>query len=741
MLFARAGVASSIILLAIAGTAAADPVKGNVLDGITLRPIRGATVVAPDGTTDTTDKAGAFTLDIAPGTVEVSASAPGYDAITEEVVVVEGGLTDYVLLLFKPGEAIETIEVEDEAPIPPAPGRQDLSRKEITRIPGTRGDALTAVRSLPGVANAVGGGSGPGLVVIRGAAPEDSKITIDGVEVPVLYHFFGLQSVLPSEFIENIEFLPGGFGAEEGRATGGVINVVTRSEAAPDTSGFAEMSFINIAGLVQTPLTKKLTLTAAVRRSIIDFILPAVVPDTVNFTTAPQYYDGQLRLDWRRGEGDRVSLLVFTSFDLLSLISEEIDPNNPEFTGGFDQETSFTRAIAQWSKTKGKLTNRLVGSAGTNGFRIEIGEDRYIKVDQQTLELRDDVTYQANERVKVRAGAEARFNPRDLSIKFPAQPAEGEPPPQNFGTLPLVELNKRIDQHVAGAYIAADIKAAKQTTITAGGRVDYFDHITATSFTPRLQVTQGIGKDLTVRGAVGQYTRGFDFGESIPTNVDPERANQYVVGAEVRLEEGLSVSSSVFYTSRSKLLVQDPMLADVDPLEAYVNRGTGRSYGAEYLLKAKRGKFFGWLSYTYSRSDRVDGPMRDRRLFDFDQTHNLIAVGSWTLGKWEIGGRWQYSTGQPTTPVVGSIYLSDINAFVPMYGAVNSERIEDAHSMDLRVDRRWKFKSWELSAYIDITNVYAHARVLGYSYNYDFTEREAFKELPFVPALGLRGTF
>jgi hypothetical protein len=85
--------------------------------------------------------------------------------------------------------------------------------------------------------------------------------------------------------------------------------------------------------------------------------------------------------------------------------------------------------------------------------------------------------------------------------------------------------------------------------------------------------------------------------------------------------------------------------------------------------------------------------------------------------------------------------MSDLNAFLPVYGQVNSERIEDAHSMDVRVDRKWKFDSWELSAYLDVTNVYAHARVLGYSYNYDYSERQAFEELPFVPALGVRGSF
>lgn len=731
------------LLAATTTTAAADPVKGNVLDGITLKPIVNATVVLPDGTTLTTDKAGGFSADLPPGASSVAVEAAGYESTSEDVAVPEGGVIDYIILLYKPGTAFETVELVDQAPVPPPPGRQDLPREQITRIPGARGDALTAVRSLPGVGNAIGGGSGPGLVVIRGAAPEDSKITIDGVEIPVLYHFFGLQSVLPSEFIQNIEFLPGGFGAEEGRSTGGVINVVTRDEPSAKARGFAELSFINVAGFVQTPVSKKhgLTLTAAARRSLIDFIIPAVVGDSVNFTTAPQYYDGQLRLDWRRGEGDKVSVLALTSFDLLSLITNDFDPNEPELRGGFDNETKFTRVIAQWAKSRGPWTNRLVASGGTGGFRIEIGDDRFIRANQKTFELRDDVSWKRGKGLKLRGGAELRLNPRDLRVKFPQQPPEGQPPPSNFSTLPLIEQQLEFSNNVAGAYAAADVRPTSKTTISAGLRFDYFDHLREYTFGPRAQITQEIDKQLTVRGAAGLYSRGFEFAESVPDYVQPERAWQYVVGADVKMSDEITASASAFFTDRSSLLVVDPLLARTMPTESYVNRGTGRSYGAEYLVKARMKKFFGWLAYTYSRSDRVDGPGLERRLFDFDQTHNLIAVGSWTLGKWEIGGRWQYATGQPETPVVGSVYLADANAYIALYGPVNSSRIEAYHAMDVRIDRKWTFKTWELSAYLDVTNVYAHARVLGYSYNFDFTEREPITELPFLPALGVRGTF
>jgi hypothetical protein len=182
-------------------------------------------------------------------------------------------------------------------------------------------------------------------------------------------------------------------------------------------------------------------------------------------------------------------------------------------------------------------------------------------------------------------------------------------------------------------------------------------------------------------------------------------------------------------------------MAQLEPLMAYVNRGWGRSYGAEVLVRARLEDFFGWVSYTVSRSDRVDGPTSERRLFDYDQTHNVIVVGSYTLGKWEIGGRWQYSTGNPLTPVLGSIYVADLNYYTPVYGEVNSDRLDPAHALDVRVDRTWKFRTWSLSAYLDVTNVYANPRTLGYNYNFDFTERQAIEELPIIPALGVRGSF
>src|SRR5205823_10318958 len=90
------------------------------------------------------------------------------------------------------------------------------------------------------------------------------------------------------------------------------------------------------------------------------------------------------------------------------------------------------------------------------------------------------------------------------------------------------------------------------------------------------------------------------------------------------------------------------------------NAGVGRVYGLELLLRKELSeRFFGWIAYTLSRSDRVDRPGLSQRLFDFDQTHNLTAIASYEFApRWQLGVRMRLISGNPDTPVIGSRYLA-----------------------------------------------------------------------------------
>ena len=140
-----------------------------------------------------------------------------------------------------------------------------------------------------------------------------------------------------------------------------------------------------------------------------------------------------------------------------------------------------------------------------------------------------------------------------------------------------------------------------------------------------------------------------------------------------------------------------------------------------------------------------DGPDLPEYLFQYDQTHNLIVLGSYRLGRgWEFGARFRLVSGALQTPVVGppslpSLYAADAGSYAPLQGPPYSERLPLFHQLDVRVDKRWQMKGWQLSAYLDVQNVYNNAAPEGYVYSYDFSERQVQTGIPIIPSIGLRG--
>ena len=89
--------------------------------------------------------------------------------------------------------------------------KQTLKQEEIMTVPGAATDAVRVIESLPGVANiGVAALGTPGLV-IRGTGPEDSRYFLDGFDIPQLFHFGGLLTVVNSEWLESVDYYAGGY--------------------------------------------------------------------------------------------------------------------------------------------------------------------------------------------------------------------------------------------------------------------------------------------------------------------------------------------------------------------------------------------------------------------------------------------------------------------------------------------------------------------------------------------------
>ena len=277
--------------------------------------------------------------------------------------------------------------------------------------------------------------------------------------------------------------------------------------------------------------------------------------------------------------------------------------------------------------------------------------------------------------------------------------------------------------------------------LTGGVRLDGFVRNRAALVQPRGQAVWHVSDGSTLRAAAGLYSRpAEDLDEQLQDRIDPEKSWQTSVGAERQLTTALSVQATTFYNRLSDLLVLSADRRDQMSLGGYDNIGTGTTYGAELLLKVRTEQAFGWVAYTALRATRSDGPGMPARLFDYDQSHNFIAVGSWKLGRnWQLGGRFQLTTGKPTTPVVGATYQADVDLYLPRYAPLNSQRVQAQHQLDVRIDQTWRVNGWKISGYLDVSNVYLNAAEVGDAYNFDYSARTPITTLPILPSFGVRG--
>jgi len=85
------------------------------------------------------------------------------------------------------------------------------------------------------------------------------------------------------------------------------------------------------------------------------------------------------------------------------------------------------------------------------------------------------------------------------------------------------------------------------------------------------------------------------------------------------------------------------------------------------------------------------------------------------------------------------VYDSDRNLYIPIHAPVNSDRAPMHHQLDVRVDYSWKWGAVALTAFLDLQNTYLNESIVTYFYSYDYSQRAAFKSLPLIPSIGLRG--
>src|SRR5262245_30562768 len=206
-------------------------IQGVITDSKTGEKLAGVTVIAsstslPQPQTAITDEGGQYKItDLPPGDYLVTFY---YADITLErggIVVGVNKTTPVFQKLNQAQAGGEVVKITDSAPvIDPTSTAQGITidKNYIRNVP-------VPGRTFEAALGAAAGSQGDALgVSFSGSSSLENQYIVDGVNTTGLT-FGTVGSPVINDFIEEIEVITGGYNAEFGRATGGVVNVVTKS--------------------------------------------------------------------------------------------------------------------------------------------------------------------------------------------------------------------------------------------------------------------------------------------------------------------------------------------------------------------------------------------------------------------------------------------------------------------------------------------------------------------------------
>ena len=625
---------------------------------------------------------------------------------------------------------------------------------DAQRMPGGFSDPTRYLQSLPGVSN---DSDFDGLLYVRGGEGGHNRILLDQVSVSDAYHFGGVVSVLNTDVIERIDFMPGGYTAEYGDALSGILKVRRRIGSPVDVRGSASLSLLTANGTFEGPLGKdgKGSWLVAARRSYIDQVLKG---RSSGPSALPSYWDMDARLYRAVGDGTlRAGLL--RSGDALSARLSDSFTFAPAESSGLTWDRQLTLASLEYERGPAAGEGAWTLSASTAyGWRDQAvlyvsSLPQSAVADTRTFDARVDAKRRSGG-VRWTTGAQVTHSHSEYDLDINRlsvlEPDRRSNPRSPLDTARVVAAYEGRNTYAAG-YGQGEVAAFDSAlAVTLGARVEFSSRSSEMLPTPRLRMswrTPLHGVSLTA--AAGSY-RQFpaDRLEADPTignpDLEAERADHLMLGVTRVLDGGGRVSVEGYWKRLSHLIVYDPG-ATADGMPPFVNDGTGTARGVEFLAHLPRRRWDGWLAYTLGKVTYRDFEDAAQYAPSQDIRHTISAVGRVRPGRgWMLGIKWRAQSGRPFTPIVGredvSEFVDGID-WVPVLGDYNSGRFPWYQRLDVRAERAFRLAGANVNASLEAVNVLGRRNLYDYRYVDGYSRGEPVTMLPFLPTFGVAVAF
>ncbi|MCX7797658.1 MAG: TonB-dependent receptor [Melioribacter sp.] len=712
---------------------------------------------------------------IRPGKYELIVSYVGYKTFNQEITLRENEnrrldikLVPTAILSEEVVVSADSVEISEKLFNKPV-SKIEITPAQIGKIPQVvESDLLRTLQSLPGIMPISDFSS---AIYVRGGTPDQNLFLVDGTEVYNPEHAFGLFSTFNTDAIKKVEVYKGGFGAEFGGRLSSVINIINNDGNRNNFEGKASLSLLSFNTTLQTPIGKIGSLSGSFRRTYMDQTVAKFIDDI------PDYYfmDGNFKAFFDLNNSNKLSISFYGGIDDLN------------FTFGKDKTFGFKY---QWGNQTGSINWRTVITPKLFGnfwftfsrFFSEflLNEEDYSEKNRiNDVTLKGALEYFYNEEFSFKFGTEWKNVNGGLKQEFPS------------GKVDVTKYPK-----LYSSYFSSNWKPYFLWSIEAGVRLDYLksdkDYY---NVDPRLTIKYRLNEKSSTKisyGIVHQYAHQIPrvFMVSIWTasdeNIRGSKAEHYILGYQRELGKNIEFEIEAYFKNYKNIYSFNPNLrADIEikgyseegkpvygSTKGIFNRGDGKSYGIELLIRKDFGALTGWLAYTLAKTEFVVENINKGNPYNprHDRTHAINFVVNIDMNnflnelydkpfvnpnkKWSVGLSFTYFSGQPIT-LPSSVYLANSApdweynlTSVALYPTeINKYRLPYYARFDLTINYEIKYKGWSLIPYLQVFNLFNRKNVwfIQYERNINASKVELKTKnitmFPILPSLGVSAKF
>jgi len=692
---------------------------------------------------DYSDPSGKYLLEVLPGTYRILVRHLGYQSVYLKLRVLSAGLLNIEMEegVTSLSEIVITSRAIDSNVKQSLPGLTTLEIAEIRSLPTLMGevDILKSLQLLPGVSSVGEGSSG---INVRGGRIDQNLVLLNDAPIFSNSHALGFVSAFNQDILKDFSLYKGNVPANLGGRASSVLQINTRR------GDFGKWMYQGGIGPISSRFTAegpikpgKTSILMAGRVSHANWVLKRVADPNVKQSKL-SFYDAFAGLSHRFSPNSLADVTIYSSQDEF------------RYSQQFGYSWSNTLVNAKWQALANRKASP-VFSASYGRFRSSLIDPEGFDASKLTntlnyLQVSENVNYEPNDKHDIVAGVSGMgYFPK-------AEQFEGYNGNSNISRQSAAK-NNGIELAI---YVNDDYKIHKNLSISMGLRYSHYTHLgqdTVYTYSPGIGKTASSIED-TLYYSKGQSVKSFGGLEprisarislasnqsikvsynrmrqyihlisntTAPTPIDlwqvsteylpPQIADNYSVGYFLNLKENKwETSAELFYKDMNNLVEYKdfPTLYLNHHLETELLSGIGRAYGGEVYIRRLKGRWTGWISYTYSQTEvkvqskngaeSINGGSWYPSNYNKPHTFNLVLDRKLNnRGAFSI--IFTYSSGRPLTAIESSYIVG--GTVVPVYSQRNKYQIPNYYRLDLSFTVGNVFKKIDDSLVFSLYNLF-----------------------------------